>query len=103
MKNNERVSAATALAALATMASVVWGCGGAAKEVKTGEEKPGPVVAQGPSPAVAAPARERFNAALDAFNGHDKANDWSDASCSENARLFEAAAAAQSSGEFPAA
>ena len=45
----------------------------------------------------------KFGAALDAFNAHDKANDWNDQTCSETAKLFLASASAQSSGKFPEA
>ena len=98
MKNVGRV---LAMGTLGTLLGL--GCGGAKEEVKA------PVAAAHTQAAVPAPAavesgaREKFGAALDAFNGHDKANDWSDQACSETAKLFVAAAAAQSSGKFPEA
>ncbi|MGH7271818.1 MAG: hypothetical protein ACREJ3_15415, partial [Polyangiaceae bacterium] len=53
------------------------GCGGAHKEaggaasVETGGRT-------GATAPVQKAAQERFNVALDAFNAHDKTNDWSD-------------------------
>lgn len=44
-------------------------------------------------------AQAKFNSALDSFIAHDKANDWSDASCAEVARQFDSAVAAQG-GKF---
>jgi tetratricopeptide (TPR) repeat protein len=69
-----------------------FGCGGETKEVNTGGGK-------GTSP-VGAPvvverkALDRFNQALDSFNAHDKANDWTDPAC---------AASANAGGKFPEA
>ncbi|HZU85376.1 MAG TPA: hypothetical protein VE987_20735 [Polyangiaceae bacterium] len=98
MKKNRPVLAATMLVAVAGA-----GCGGSPKEVKAPNEEKAAPVAAGPAASVGAPAREKFSAALDAFNAHDKANDWSDQACADTAKLFEAAAAAQSSGKFPEA
>jgi tetratricopeptide (TPR) repeat protein len=83
-------------------AAVGLGCGGGNKEAKepTEREANGPVGVQAP---VQKAALERFNAALDVFNGHDKTNDWNDQTCGEAAKAFEVAASAQSSGKFPEA
>ncbi len=54
-------------------------------------------------PPVEKPALERFTTALDAFNAHDKANDWTDQACADTARMFEGAASAQSKGKLPEA
>lgn len=97
MKSSARVFGAAAIAALGL------GCGGAAPEPKTGGAESHPAAShtgEAPVTVVSASAREKFDAALDAFNGHDKANDWSDASCSETAKLFEAAGSSQ---KFPEA
>ncbi len=87
--------------ALGTLAGMVAvGCGGGAEEVK------GPKHAKSEStnaPVVEKKALERFNSALDAFNGHDKANDWNDETCSEVAKQFEGAASTNASGAFPEA
>jgi tetratricopeptide (TPR) repeat protein len=48
-------------------------------------------------------AKELFGAALDAFNAHDKANDWADAICSAMAQQFEGARSAQTGNKFPEA
>src|ERR1017187_879954 len=77
-----------------------FGCGGGNKEVNTGGKGGGPVT---PKAVVEERALERFNAALDAFNAHDKANDWNDQACAENAKQFESAASVNDSGKFPEA
>jgi tetratricopeptide (TPR) repeat protein len=81
------------------------GCGGANKgAVGAAEEKGG---GGGPvgigSATVQKAALDRFNAALDTLNAHDKANDWNDQTCAESAKAFEGAASAQSKGKFPEA
>ena len=83
--------------------SVNLGCGGGKEEAKSPEnEGKGKTHPTAPGP-VDVGAREKFNNALDAFNGHDKNNDWSDQACADTANLFAAAASAQSSGRFPEA
>ena len=81
------------------------GCGGGAAKEEEAKAPPTnrakPVAAEGP--AVDVGARDKFNAALDVFNGHDKANDWTDQTCGDTAKLFMAAASSQSSGRFPEA
>jgi len=57
----------------------------------------GPHTASGT--VVNASAKEKFQQALDAFLAHDKAGDWSDATCGEVAKMFDDAASAQ--GKFP--
>jgi tetratricopeptide (TPR) repeat protein len=86
-------------------AAVGIGCGGgAAPEAKTAGVATAPAAASpGVTVKVDVAARDRFSSALDAFNGHDKANDWTDATCAESAKLFEEAAAAQTSSKFPEA
>src|SRR4029077_12271033 len=87
--------------AAAALSSV--GCGGG-KEPETPAGKSGPV---GPKTAageaVTEAAEDKFNDALDAFNAHDKANDWNDAACSDMASKFSAAASEQKGGKFPEA
>ncbi|MDP8999331.1 MAG: tetratricopeptide repeat protein [Myxococcota bacterium] len=97
MKNTTR-----ALTALAFTAAIGFGCGGGAPEAKTAGTtrtatgKGGSTETAPPSQA----AQERFSAALDALNAHDKANDWNEQTCTETAKMFMAAAAAQPSGKF---
>jgi len=89
--------------AAAALGAIGLGCGGAAPEAKTGGVESHPAAShagEAPVTVVSANAREKFDSALDAFNGHDKANDWTDASCAETAKLFEAAASSQ---KFPEA
>jgi len=79
--------------------SVLIGCGGAAPA----ETPAGKGGGAGPVAAVSQAAENAFSAALDAFNAHDKAGDWSDVVCAQVAKSFEAAAAQQSGGKLPAA
>ena len=91
------------LAAGALGISVGFGCGGGKEEAKSpADEGKGKVHTAAPGP-VDVGAREKFNAALNAFNDHDKNNDWNDQACADTANLFSAAASAQSSGRFPEA
>ncbi len=80
------------------------GCGGGSGE---GPKAPVHGPESGPVGVTSAPvqraALERFNTALDSFNAHDEANDWTDQACAESAKNFEGAASAQSSGKFPEA
>ncbi len=89
-------------ASLAAMMGL--GCGGGAKQQEAKAPKSetkvnsaGEVGTENVSHSI----REKFSAALDAFNGHDKTNDWTDAVCAEVAKNFEGVASAQ--GKFPEA
>jgi tetratricopeptide (TPR) repeat protein len=88
---------------LASAALSQVGCGGG-KEPETPVGKAGPT---GPKTAagetVTKAAEDKFNDALEAFNAHDKANDWNDAACSDMASKFSAAASEQKGGKFPEA
>jgi tetratricopeptide (TPR) repeat protein len=87
----------------ALTAAVALGCGGGNKEAQEPVSEGRSSGPAGVSAPVAKAALDRFNSALDDFNAHDKANDWSDANCSASASAFEGAASAQSSGKFPEA
>ena len=63
-------------------------CGGGKEPVTPAHVDHGGAVAP---PPVDTAVADRFNAALDAFNAHDKAADWSDDSCTSIAKQFEAA------------
>jgi len=79
------------------------GCGGGGDaKVGRGPKSPGAATGVG-NTAVEQKALDRFNSALDALNGHDKANDWNDQTCADVAGQFKAAASANSSGKFPEA
>ena len=89
----------TALASLLIAA----GCGGGGGE---GKGPDSPAGKGGPSTAgqaVAPAAQDKFDAALEAFVAHDKANDWTDPVCAEVASKFQAAASEQKGGKFPEA
>ena len=82
---------------------LVAACGGGKEPVTPVETKQakGPKTESGDT--VNQAAESKFNIALDAFNAHDKASDWTDASCAEVAGKFEAAASEQKNGKFPEA
>jgi tetratricopeptide (TPR) repeat protein len=77
-------------------------CGGGEPSAKSPNGE-GTAAAPVAPPPVEKPALERFTAALDAFNAHDKANDWTDQTCADTAKMFEGAASAQSKGKLPEA
>ena len=87
-------------ASLVSLAMFAAACGG--KDAETPVGKGGAVVAA-PTAAISAEAANRFAAALDAFNAHDKANDWSADTCASVAAQFQAAAAEQPGGKLPGA
>ncbi len=76
-----------ALLALLTLAAGCGGGGGKGPETPTGPSKP----KVDETPKVSVEAGKKFDNALDAFNAHDKANDWNEAACSEVAKKFEVA------------
>jgi tetratricopeptide (TPR) repeat protein len=90
-------------AALASALGAGCGGGGGAPEVKSAATRPPPAGNEGVTVKVDIAARDRFNSALDSFNEHDKANDWSDAVCADAAKMFDQAASAQTSSKFPEA
>ena len=99
MRNTVGMMAAGAMAL--ALSALAGGCGGGEPAAKSpsGEGPAAPVA----PPPVEKPALERFTAALDVFNAHDKANDWTDPACAETANMFEGAASAQSKGKLPEA
>ena len=82
------------ISSLLGLGFLLMACGGGDKPPpntpKT--DKPGPAVQQD---SVSAGAQAKFNAALDAFVEHDKANDWNDANCAAVAKQFDDATSAQ--------
>ncbi|MBC7018038.1 hypothetical protein, partial [Salmonella enterica] len=48
-----------------------------------------------PPEEVSKDAQAKFNAALDSFVEHDKANNWDDAACASVAKMFDDAVASQ--------
>jgi tetratricopeptide (TPR) repeat protein len=74
------------------------GCGGGAQlNVNTGGDN------KNKPPQTAEPtedAKKKYEDALNAFNGHDKANDWNEATCTDVAKMFDAAASANSGGKW---
>jgi tetratricopeptide (TPR) repeat protein len=51
-------------------------------------------------PVVSVEASKKYDAALDAFNAHDKANDWNESTCAEVAKKFETAHDEEKSRQF---
>jgi len=78
-------------------------CGGGAqgKDAKAPDTAKGPT--GGPPAEVNKEAQDKFFAAIEVFNGHDKAGDWTDAACADTAAKFKAAAVEQKGGKFPEA
>jgi tetratricopeptide (TPR) repeat protein len=99
-----RTQTRTAILGGLLLASVAaFGCGGGAQvNVNTGgsDKGTGP---SAPTAEMTGDAKAKYEAALAAFNGHDKANDWNEATCNDTAKLFDAAAAAQTGGKLPPA
>jgi tetratricopeptide (TPR) repeat protein len=79
--------------------ALIAACGG--KEPETPASHAGPSAPS--TPVVTQAAIDKFNAALDTFNAHDRAADWADAACADVAAQFQAAAAAQPGGKLAAA
>ncbi len=96
MKTNARIFLTGGVAGLALLASA---CGGA-KEPETPVNKGG---AAPPTEVVSTEAANRFAAALEAFNAHDRAKDWAPDSCAAVASQFETAAKEQPGGKLPPA
>jgi len=85
------------LAAFALLGAAA--CGG--KGAETVADKTGPVAPSGP--VLSVEAANKFNAALESFNAHEKARDWSPGVCADVAGQFQAAAAQVAGGKLPAA
>ena len=90
MKTTTMITA-TALLALGA------GCGGGPDAVKV-KGPTGPADSNGNAVSVA--AANKFNAGLEALVQHDKASDWSDATCTQVAQLFLDAAKEQGDKNF---
>jgi tetratricopeptide (TPR) repeat protein len=91
------------MAAVAIGVALGAGCGGGEAPPAKAPGAAGPAAGPPAPPPVEKPALERFATALDVFNAHDKANDWTDQACADTAKMFEGAASAQSSGKLPEA
>ncbi len=87
----------------AALATAIAACGGGKGPDVPGIKKPitGPTTSTGE--AIDVNAQKRLDDAVEAMVGHDKANDWNDATCADVAKRFEGAVAAQPSGKFPEA
>jgi tetratricopeptide (TPR) repeat protein len=90
MKTSTMIAAAALLA-------VCGGCGGAGEGEKV-KAPTGPTDSSGN--AVSQAAANKFNAGLEALVAHDKAGDWSDATCTQTAQLFLDAAKEQGAKSF---
>jgi len=97
MKNHTGI----VLTAVVVVGCAGVGCGGAG-EGESAKHPKSEAAGLGSAPVVRK-AVDRFNAALEAFNAHDKANDWNEAACSDAAKQFEDAADSNASGRFPEA
>jgi tetratricopeptide (TPR) repeat protein len=99
IRNGSVLSVAPAGVLLGILGAFAAGCGGG-PPAETGGVKEHVVV---PVAAVSQETANKFNVALDAFNAHDKAGDWSDPVCAQMAADFESAASQQKGGKLPAA
>ena len=90
------------LAAVLLGSLTLMACGGSDKNVKSPDQaKVGP--STGKPAEINKDAQDKFFAAIETFNGHDKAGDWNDAACADTANRFKQAAAEQKGGKFPEA
>ena len=83
---------------LGSVALLAAACGGPPPDDARGE---GP--GRSRPPVVTAETANKFTAALDAFNAHEKARDWTPAACADVAGQFQSAAAGVPGGKLPAA
>ncbi len=83
---------------LGSLLSLVVACGGGNKAEPNTPSKPGGGPGT-PTEEVSKDAQAKFNAALDSFIEHDKANNWDDATCASVAKQFDDATASQK-GKF---
>lgn len=99
MKTQAKLLATVGLLGLSILAAC--GGGGDKPPPNTGGSK----TSSGGTPPeqVSKEAENKFNAAIDAFLAHDKANDWDTPVCQDVAKRFEAAASEQKGGKFPEA
>ncbi|HVY48520.1 MAG TPA: hypothetical protein VHB21_21675 [Minicystis sp.] len=86
----------TKLAAIAAILAWAVGCGG--NDAVQAKHPTGPTDSAGH--AVSAAAANKFNDGLAQLAAHDKANDWSDATCTATAQLFLDAAKEQGDRTF---
>jgi tetratricopeptide (TPR) repeat protein len=91
MKAMKRIAGFTA--PVLCLALAACGGGGGGEGPKTPSKPTGP--SGPPQEEVSKDAQAKFNAALDAFVEHDKANNWNDAACAQVAKMFDDAVAAQ--------
>ncbi len=92
----KRFSMMTAGVALA----LVVGCGGGAASGPPAKGADGKTVKDSHGQDVSQAAASKFKQGLDAMVAHDKANDWSDATCTSTAQLFLDAAKEQGDKTF---
>ncbi len=101
MKHTSTLWVAALVTALSGASTVACGGGKEAVSPTNPAVDTGPKTAGGE--AVNKAAEDKFNDALEAMLAHDKAADWSDASCKEVADRFDVAANEQKGGKFPEA
>lgn len=83
----------TSMISVGLLAAVA--CGGGGPDPKVPGTSGGTSGGGTPAAEVSKDAQAKFNAGLDAFIEHDKANDWNEANCAKVASLFDEAVAAQ--------
>jgi tetratricopeptide (TPR) repeat protein len=92
----KRTTIMTAVVALAMAA----GCGGGASTGPAAKDASGKSVKDSTGQSVSQQAANKFKAGLDSMVAHDKANDWSEATCNSTAQSFLDAAKEQGDKTF---
>lgn len=90
----------TVLAAATALLVTAAGCGGSAGTGPKAVDASGKTITDSKGNAVSVEAANKFKAGLDSMNQHDKAGDWSEATCSSTAELFLQAAKDQGDKTF---
>lgn len=85
--------------ALAALLGLV-GCGGSGSNTPPAKTADGKAVTDSNGQAVSQAAADKFKGGMDAMASHDKASDWSEATCKQTAELFLAAAKEQGDKTF---
>ncbi|MGK3982179.1 tetratricopeptide repeat protein [Sorangium sp. So ce136] len=92
----------TSMAAVAALLLAATGCGGGSSggTARPAKDPAGKTITDSKGNAVSVEAANRFKTAMETMVQHDKAGDWSEATCSSTAQLFLDAADEQGDATF---
>jgi len=90
----------TFMAAAAALLVSAAGCGGSVTSANSAKDASGKTLTDSKGNAVSVEAANKFKAGLETMNQHDKAGDWSEATCTSTADLFIQAAKEQGDKTF---